>query len=116
VAWDIALTGINFSNPTFNNCRSASRNIDNDHGRARHEANSGRDCIMPENISMRLGARYILIFVLLFLFLAGSPAFARAARSELLTEPDVRQNATNRIASAYVVAGTSRGGPISEGL
>ncbi len=46
------------------------------------------------------GARSILVLIL---FLAGSPAFAQASRYELFPEPDVRQNATNRTASAYVV-------------
>src|ERR1700730_14540379 len=55
---------------------------------------------MPENIPMLPGARNILTLILL---LAGSPALAQAGRYELFPEPDVRQNATNRTASAYVV-------------
>jgi hypothetical protein len=34
---------------------------------------------------------------------AGSTAIAQGSRFELFPEPDVRQNATNRTASAYVV-------------
>jgi hypothetical protein len=55
---------------------------------------------MPENISMLLGARILLALLLL---LAGSSAFAQAGHYELCPEPDVRQNATNRTASAYVL-------------
>ena len=55
---------------------------------------------MPENIPMLPGARNILTLILL---LAGPPALAQAGRYELFPEPDVRQNATNRTASAYVV-------------
>ena len=56
---------------------------------------------MPANLSMRPGARDILAFTLLLL--AGSPAVAEPVRYELFPEPDVRRNATNRVASAYVV-------------
>jgi hypothetical protein len=56
---------------------------------------------MPEKIPMQLGARNILTLILLLL--AVSPAFAQTGRYELFPEPDVRQNATNRTASAYVV-------------
>ena len=56
---------------------------------------------MPANLSMRPGARDILAFTLLLL--AGSPAVAEPVRYELFPEPDVRQAATNRTASAYVV-------------
>jgi hypothetical protein len=56
---------------------------------------------MAKNFSILLVARNIFAFV--FLLLAGSPAFAQAARYELFPEPEVRQNATNRTASAYVV-------------
>ena len=55
---------------------------------------------MPENIPMLPGARNILTLILL---LAGSPSLAQAGGYELFPEPDVRQNATNRTASAYVV-------------
>jgi hypothetical protein len=55
---------------------------------------------IPENIPMLPGARSILALILL---LAGSPAFAQTSRYELFPEPDVRQTATNRTASAYVV-------------
>jgi hypothetical protein len=55
---------------------------------------------MPENIPMLPGARNILTLILL---IAGSPALAQAGRYELFPEPDVRQNATNRTASAHVV-------------
>jgi hypothetical protein len=41
--------------------------------------------------------------ILAFLLLAESPAFAQTVRYELFPEPDVRQAATNRTASAYVV-------------
>jgi hypothetical protein len=47
--------------------------------------------------------RSILVLVLAFLLLAESPAFAQTVRYELFPEPDVRQAATNRTASAYVV-------------
>jgi hypothetical protein len=50
---------------------------------------------------MLLRARNIFTFVILLL--AGSPAFAQTVRYELFPEPDVRRNATNRVASAYVV-------------
>jgi hypothetical protein len=50
---------------------------------------------------MRLDARNTLTFF--FLLLSGSPAFAQTVRYELFPEPDVRQSATNRVASAYVV-------------
>jgi hypothetical protein len=43
------------------------------------------------------------ILVLAFLLLAESPAFAQTVGYELFPEPDVRQAATNRTASAYVV-------------
>jgi hypothetical protein len=56
---------------------------------------------MPRNIPVPLGARNILALILLLP--AGSPAFAQIARYELFPEPDVRQTATNRSASAYVV-------------
>ena len=52
-------------------------------------------------IPMRPGARNILAFV--FLLVTGSSALAQTARYELFPEPHVRQNATNRSASAYVV-------------
>jgi hypothetical protein len=65
------------------------------------EASSVRNHIMPANLSMRPGARDILAFTLLLL--AGSPAVAEPVRYELFPEPDVRQTATNRTASAYVV-------------
>jgi len=45
------------------------------------------------------GARSILALILL----AGSPAFAQTSRYELFPEPEVRQSATNRTASAHVV-------------
>jgi hypothetical protein len=57
--------------------------------------------VMSENISMLQGARSILAFILVLL--AGSPGFAQTIRYELFPEPDVRQNATSRVASAYVV-------------
>jgi hypothetical protein len=66
------------------------------------ERNSDRGDIMPANISTRLGGS-ILVLVLAFLLLAESPAFAQTVRYELFPEPDVRQAATNRTASAYVV-------------
>ena len=47
--------------------------------------------------------RSILVLVLAFLLLAETPAFAQTVRYELFPEPDVRQAATNRTASAYVV-------------
>ena len=56
---------------------------------------------MPANLSMQPGTRDILAFTLLLL--AGSPAVAEPVRYELFPEPDVRQTATNRTASAYVV-------------
>ena len=56
---------------------------------------------MPANVSMLLRARNIFTFIILLL--AGSPAFAQTVRYELFPEPDVRRNATNRVASAYVV-------------
>jgi hypothetical protein len=63
------------------------------------------DDIIPRNapmtIPMRPRARNILAFV--FSLVTGSPALAQTARYELFPEPDVRQNATNRSASAYVV-------------
>jgi hypothetical protein len=69
------------------------------------ESDEGEDDIMPENvpmnIPMRPRARNILAFV--FLLHTGSPVFAQTARYELFPEPDVRQTATNRSASAYVV-------------
>ena len=52
-------------------------------------------------IPMRPRARNILAFV--FLLVTGSSALAQTARYELFPEPHVRQNATNRSASAYVV-------------
>jgi hypothetical protein len=48
-----------------------------------------------------LGAKKALALILPLL--AESPAFAQAGRYELFPEPDVRQNGTNRTASAYVV-------------
>ena len=69
------------------------------------ESDEGEDDIMPKNvpmnIPMRPRARNILAFV--FLLLTGSPVLAQTARYELFPEPDVRQTATNRSASAYVV-------------
>src|ERR1700737_3640273 len=56
---------------------------------------------MPANVSMLLRARNIFTFIILLL--AGSPALAQTIRYELFPEPDVRQNATSRVASAYVV-------------
>jgi hypothetical protein len=56
---------------------------------------------MPENFSMLPGARDIFAFAILLV--AGSSAFAQPVRYELFPEPDVRQTATNRTASAYVV-------------
>jgi len=56
---------------------------------------------MPANISVRLGAANFLALTLLLF--AGSPAFAQTVRYELFPESDVRQTATNRTASAYVV-------------
>ena len=47
---------------------------------------------------MRLAPMYIALAML-----AGSPAVAQAGRYELFPEPDVRQTATNRTASAYVI-------------
>jgi hypothetical protein len=82
-------------------------NIDEDHGRAAPQstnvigANSDTDDMMPANISVRLGAGNILALTLLLF--AGSPAFAQTVRYELFPESDVRQAATNRTASAYVV-------------
>ena len=100
-----------FGTPTrrFIVWRLPSRNIDQDHGRTKpgegEESDEGEDDIMPKNvpmnIPMRPRARNILAFV--FLLLTGSPVFAQTARYELFPEPDVRQNATNRSASAYVV-------------
>jgi hypothetical protein len=69
------------------------------------ESDEGEDDIMtknvPMNIPMRPRTRNILAFV--FLLLTGSPVLAQTARYELFPEPDVRQTATNRSASAYVV-------------
>lgn len=67
----------------------------------RCRANSDRDDIMSANISMRLGAGNVLALTLLML--AESPAFAQPVRYEVFPEPEVRQTATNRTASAYVV-------------
>lgn len=65
-------------------------------------ANSDRDDIMSANISTRrLGAGNILAFALLLL--RGSETLAQPVRYELFPEPDVRQTATNRTASAYIV-------------
>jgi hypothetical protein len=47
---------------------------------------------------MRLGAMCTALAIL-----AGWPAAAQAGRYELVPEPDVRQNAAKRVASAYVV-------------
>ena len=47
---------------------------------------------------MRLASMYIALAML-----AASPALAQAGRYELFPEPDVRQTATNRTASAYVI-------------
>lgn len=60
---------------------------------------------VPMKISMRPRASNILIFV--FLLFTGSAALAEPVRYELFPEPDVRQNATNRSASAYVVDKTN---------
>jgi hypothetical protein len=57
--------------------------------------------VMPETFSMLPGARNTFAFAILLL--AGSPAVAQPVRYELFPEPDVRQSATNRTASAYVV-------------
>jgi hypothetical protein len=51
-----------------------------------------------KGISMRLGAMCTALAIL-----AGSPAVAQAGRYELVPEPDVRQNSSNRVASAYVI-------------
>ena len=65
-------------------------------------ANSDRDDIMSANISTRrLGAGNILAVALLLL--RGSETLAQPVGYELFPEPDVRQTATNRTASAYVV-------------
>jgi hypothetical protein len=56
---------------------------------------------MRANVHIRSGASDLLAFTLLLL--AGSPSLAGPARYELFPEPDVRQTATNRTASAYVV-------------
>lgn len=56
---------------------------------------------MPESVPVKSRARNILAFA--FLLVTGSPALTQTARYELFPEPDVRQNATNRSASAYVV-------------
>jgi hypothetical protein len=65
-------------------------------------ANSDRDDIMSANISTRrLGVGNILAFALLLL--RGSETLAQPVRYELFPEPDVRQTATNRTASAYIV-------------
>jgi hypothetical protein len=56
---------------------------------------------MPKRIQILFRVRNVLTPVLLLL--AGSPALAQTARYELFPEPDVRQIATNRSASAYVV-------------
>jgi hypothetical protein len=56
---------------------------------------------MPETLSMLPGARNTFAFAILLL--AGSPAVAQPVRYELFPEPDVRQSATNRTASAYIV-------------
>ena len=56
---------------------------------------------MPEKLSMLPGARNTFAFAILLL--AGSPAVAQPVRYELFPEPDVRQSATNRTASAYIV-------------
>jgi hypothetical protein len=88
-------------------CAAKSRNIDDGHGRAAPRStnvagpNSVRDDSMSMKISMRLPATSILAFALLLL--AESPTFAQPVRYELFPEPDVRQTATNRTASAYVV-------------
>src|SRR4030081_4030413 len=55
---------------------------------------------MPKRIEILFRVRTVLTPVLL---LAGSPAFAQTVRYELFPEPDVRQTATNRTASAYVI-------------
>ena len=52
---------------------------------------------MPEKLSMLPGARNTFAFAILLL--AGSSAFAQPVRYELFPEPDVRRNATNRVAS-----------------
>ena len=54
-------------------------------------------------ISQRGSEGAFLFLSLAFLLLAESPAFAQTVRYELFPEPDVRQAATNRTASAYVV-------------
>src|SRR6266850_5189380 len=56
---------------------------------------------MPKRIQILFRVRNVLTPVLLLL--AGSPALAQTARYELFPEPGVRQIATNRSASAYVV-------------
>ena len=55
---------------------------------------------MPKRIEILFRVRNVLTPVLL---LAGSPAFAQTVRYELFPEPEVRQTATNRTASAYVI-------------
>jgi hypothetical protein len=60
---------------------------------------------MPENAPMKVPMlpRASTILAFAFLLVTGSPALAEPVRYELFPEPDVRQNATNRSASAYVV-------------
>jgi len=55
---------------------------------------------MPKRIQMLFRVRNVLTPVLL---LADSPAFAQMVRYELFPEPEVRQTATNRTASAHVI-------------
>jgi hypothetical protein len=80
-------------------------NVDDDHGASGGSVQMLPKRIptgitfIPENIPMLPGARSIIALILL----AGSPAFAQTSRYELFPEPDVRQTATNRTASAYVV-------------
>jgi hypothetical protein len=64
-----------------------------------------KDNNMPKNVPMKIPMRPRASNILTFAFLlfTGSPALAEPVRYELFPEPDVRQNATNRSASAYVV-------------
>jgi hypothetical protein len=60
------------------------------------------DIIMPALYTARSG-EHSCSCPRLPLLLAESPAFSQTVRYELFLEPDVRQTATNRTASAYVV-------------
>jgi hypothetical protein len=98
------LTGINFSEPLTRFLQR--EKVDDDHGASGGSVQMLAKRIptgitfIQENTPMLPGARSILALILL---LAGSPAFPQTSRYELFPEPEVRQSATNRTASAYVV-------------